>query len=254
MSDKLLELCHLTKRYEDGVSDKDVIKDLNLELERGEFLCILGPSGCGKTTLIRCIAGFEKYSGEIKVEGKSVSGSGNDRMMIFQDYNQLFPWKTIKKNIQYPMKCSGIKDKALLEERAMELLDIMNLREYADCYPHQLSGGMKQRVAIARGLSTQPKILLMDEPFAALDAQTRNRLQPELLAIQRKTNTTIIFITHNIQESIKLGSRIILFDSKGNLEIDIRNEVPEPRNPATPGYSETWKMLFNALNPDRAAE
>lgn len=248
MSEKLLDIKSLRKNYHDSPDSEDIIGNMNLSIEEGDFLCVLGPSGCGKTTLIRCIAGFEDFEGEINVSGKPVKGPGIDRMMVFQDYNQLFPWKTVKKNIQYPMQVNGIKDKEELERRADEQLELVNLSGYGDYYPHQLSGGMKQRVAIARGLAMKPKILLMDEPFAALDAMTRNMLQVELLKIKERENATVIFITHNIQEAIVLGNRIILMSSRGEIQLDVKNDIPKPVTPASEGYGPMWKMFSDALH------
>lgn len=244
---KLLEISGLTKNYHDAPDSDDILKNLNLQVEEGEFVCILGPSGCGKTTLIRCIAGFEDYEGQIAVEGKTVDKPGIDRIMVFQDFNQLFPWKTVRKNIQYPLKINGITDKEELDRIVREHLELVGLADYADFYPHQLSGGMKQRVAIAKGLALNPKIILMDEPFASLDAMTRNKLQAELWRIKEKENATVIFITHNIQEALVLGTRILLLSKQGKIKIDMENKIPKPVTPASEGYGEMWKMFNDAL-------
>lgn len=244
---KLLEISGLRKNYHDSPDSKDILKNLDLTVNEGDFLCILGPSGCGKTTLIRCIAGFEDYEGSIKVDGEMVTKPGIDRIMVFQDFNQLFPWKTVKKNIQYPLKINGIKDKAELERIAQEHLELVGLDAYGDFYPHQLSGGMKQRVAIAKGLALNPKIILMDEPFASLDAMTRNKLQAELWKIKEKENATVIFITHNIQEALVLGTRIILISKEGKIKIEMDNKIPKPVTPASEGYGEMWKLFNDAL-------
>ena len=244
---RLLEVKNLTKNYHDSPDSRNILSSLELSVDQEEFLCILGPSGCGKTTLIRCIAGFEDYEGEILVEGQKVDKPGIDRIMVFQDFNQLFPWKTVKKNIQYPLKVNGLKDKAELERIAEEHLDLVGLSGKGDLYPHQLSGGMKQRVAIAKGLALNPKIILMDEPFASLDAMTRNKLQVELLRIKEKENATVIFITHNIQEALVLGTRVILMSRNGEIKIDHRNEIPKPVTPASEGYGQMWKMFNDAL-------
>ncbi len=244
---KLLEVKNLTKNYHDSPGSPDILKNLNLTVEQGDFLCILGPSGCGKTTLIRCIAGFEDYEGDILVEGQKVTETGIDRFMVFQDFNQLFPWKTVKKNIQYPLKINGLKDKAELDRITEEHLELVGLKGYGDFYPHQLSGGMKQRVAIAKGLALNPKIILMDEPFASLDAMTRNKLQGELWKIKEKENATVIFITHNIQEALVLGTRVTLFSKKGEIKIDTENPIPKPVTPASEGYGDLWKMFNEAL-------
>lgn len=244
---KLLEVRNLTKNYHDAPGSRDIIKNLSLTVEPGEFICILGPSGCGKTTLIRCIAGFEDHDGDILVDGKRVDRPGIDRIMIFQDFNQLFPWKTVKKNIQYPLKVNGLKDKEQLEHIAEENLKLVGLEGKGDLYPHQLSGGMKQRVAIAKGLALKPKIILMDEPFASLDAMTRSKLQNRLIDIKAKEDVTVIFITHNIQEALVLGSRVLFMSREGKIKLDIKNTIPKPVSPVSEGYGEMWKMLHDTL-------
>ena len=168
-------------------------------------------------------------------------------MMIFQTFEQLFPWKTVKKNIQYPLKINGITDKDELDRIAEEHLELVGLSGKGDLYPHQLSGGMKQRVAIAKGLALKPKIVLMDEPFAALDAMTRNKLQAELIKIKEKENATVIFITHNIQEALVLGNRVILMSKDGEIKVNMENKIPKPVTPASEGYGEMWKILNDAL-------
>ena len=243
----VLEIKGLTKNYHDGPDSRDIIKDLDLTVNQGDFLTILGPSGCGKTTLIRCIAGFEDFEGEIMVDGKKVKDPGIDRFMVFQTFEQLFPWKTVKNNITYPLKMNGISDKEELDRIAEEHLELVGLAGKGDLYPHQLSGGMKQRVAIAKGLALNPKIILMDEPFAALDAMTRNKLQAELVKIKERENATVIFITHNIQEALTLGTRVMLMSKQGEIKINIDNDIPKPVTPASEGYGEMWKQLNDAL-------
>ena len=244
---KLLEVKNLVKNYHDAPDSRNIIDGLDLTVKQGDFLCILGPSGCGKTTLIRCIAGFESYEGDVLVEGNRVEEPGIDRIMVFQNFDQLFPWKTVKKNIQYPLKVNGMTDKEELDRIAQEHLDLVGLGDKGELYPHQLSGGMKQRVAIAKGLALNPKIILMDEPFASLDAMTRNKLQEELLRIKEKENATVIFITHNIQEALTLGTRILLMSKQGEIKIDIENTIPKPVTPASEGYGEMWKIFHDAL-------
>ena len=178
---------------------------------------------------------------------RSVEEPGIDRIMVFQNFDQLFPWKTVKKNIQYPLKVNGMTDKEELDRIAQEHLDLVGLGDKGELYPHQLSGGMKQRVAIAKGLALNPKIILMDEPFASLDAMTRNKLQEELLRIKEKENATVIFITHNIQEALTLGTRILLMSKQGEIKIDIENTIPKPVTPASEGYGEMWKIFHDAL-------
>lgn len=246
---KGVRLEHISKIYQDPKTKKDfyAVHDTSLEIAPGSFVTLLGPSGCGKTTMLRCIAGFENYDGEILVDGTPVMKPGTDRIMVFQDFNQVFPWKTVEKNIQYPLKLQGIKDKAQLKKISDEYLKKVNLDGVQKKYPHQLSGGMKQRVAIARALAQKPKIILMDEPFAALDAMTRNRLQEELLNISRDEDCTFIFITHNIQEAIVLGDRVIVMSKDGKIKIDKQNELEKPVTPASPGYGEMWKLFQDAL-------
>ncbi|MBR2697616.1 MAG: ABC transporter ATP-binding protein [Clostridia bacterium] len=243
----LLKIEGLCKVYDDDSREHAVIDDLNLEVAQGEFLCILGPSGCGKTTLLRCIAGFEHCKGKILVDGREITGPGTDRIMVFQDFNQLFPWLTVEKNIQFALKRQGIRDRARLEAITSDVLKKVKMDGHERDYPYQLSGGMKQRVAIARALALKPAIILMDEPFAALDAITRNTLQQEVLAISQQENCTFIFITHNIQEGIVLGTRLMLMQPGGKIAIDTKNPIARPVSPSSPGYGPLWDRLYAAL-------
>ncbi|MBR0366777.1 MAG: ABC transporter ATP-binding protein [Clostridia bacterium] len=243
----LLKIEGLCKVYDDDSREQAVIDDLSLEVAQGEFLCILGPSGCGKTTLLRCIAGFEHCTGKIMVNGREITGPGTDRIMVFQDFNQLFPWLTVEKNIQFALKRQGVRDKARLEAVTADVLRKVKMDGHERDYPYQLSGGMKQRVAIARALALKPAIILMDEPFAALDAITRNTLQQEVLAISQQENCTFIFITHNIQEGIVLGTRLMLMQPGGKIAIDTQNPIARPVSPSSPGYGALWDRLYAAL-------
>lgn len=247
INDTILEVKNLTKEYDNTGSIQQILHDVSVKVNRNEFLCILGPSGCGKTTLLRCIAGFESYEGEILVNGQKITEPGTDRIMVFQDFNQLFPWRTVEGNIQYALKLQGIKDKAELRRLAGDALSKVKLAGYEKYYPYQLSGGMKQRVAIAKALALKPTIILMDEPFAALDAMTRNTLQQELLNISQEEDCTIIFITHNIQEAIVLGSRIMVLQDKGRIVVDEMNCIKKPVTPSSKGYDEVWDRLHSAL-------
>ena len=195
----ILNISHLTKSYNNDSHEQLVIKDLDLAVGKSEFLCILGPSGCGKSTLLRCIAGFEDYSGTISINGVEKRTPGIDRFMVFQDFNQLFPWKTVLNNVVYPLSLNIKAGKKEIREIAEASLHKVGLDGCRDQYPHQLSGGMKQRVAIAKALALKSPIILMDEPFAALDAMTRSGLQKEMIEISKSEKNTIIFITHNIQ-------------------------------------------------------
>lgn len=246
----LLELCGIHKIYEDSDDNKAVLDHIDLKIEKKEFVCILGPSGCGKTTLMRCVAGFEKFEGTVKVEGKEVTKPGTDRMLVFQDFNQLLPWKSVLNNVSYPLKKFGIQDKKEREEIAERYLTKVGLGDYKNFYPHQLSGGMKQRVAIAKALALKPKLILMDEPFASLDAMTRRKLQKELLKLSKSEDVTFLFITHNIQEAIVLGSRILVMGKNGKVKLDLKNNLPQPITPASEGYAEMWDIFNNALNEE----
>ncbi|HET6175687.1 MAG TPA: ABC transporter ATP-binding protein [Candidatus Sulfotelmatobacter sp.] len=203
---------------------------INLQVKTGEFLCIVGPSGCGKSTLLMLIAGLhQQTSGQILVDGRPVEGPGTDRIMIFQEHG-LFPWLTVGQNVEFGMKMKGI-GKAEREEKTRYYLRLVHLAKFKDSYIHQLSGGMRQRVAIARALATEPDVLLMDEPFAALDAQTRDLLHDELERIWSETGRTIIFVTHNVREAIRLGDRVVLMTFRpGRVKSEFPVELPRPRH------------------------
>ncbi len=243
----LLKIAHLTKQFDDDNGQEPIIRDLDLALKKNEFLTVLGPSGCGKTTLLRCIAGFESYEGEILIGGAVKTRPGMDTMMVFQDFNQLFPWKNVEKNIQYPLSLSGIRDKAELKKLSDDALARVSLTGYEHFYPHQLSGGMKQRVAIAKAIALKPQLILMDEPFAALDAMTRRNLQKEILEISRQEDCTIIFITHNIQEALTLGTRLLVIQKGGKIAFDSPNPLLKPVTPSTEGYGRLWDQLNAAI-------
>ena len=240
-----LRIIGLHKQYDSA--QNYVLNGIDLEVYEEDFLCILGPSGCGKSTLIRCIAGFEEYQGVIEIDGRPVTKPGPDRVMVFQDYNQLFPWKTALGNLTYPLKVCGMKNRAERVQTAETFLEKVNLLAYKDYYPHQLSGGMKQRVAIARGMALGSKIILMDEPFAALDAITRNQMSRELAYIREREKMTILFITHNIQEAIIMGNRILVMAKDGTIREQIDNPIEKPVSPASKGYGDLWAHLNKLL-------
>ncbi len=206
------------------------LNNINLQVQAGEFLCIVGPSGCGKSTLLHLIAGLQQQnSGEILVENAPVKGPGTDRILIFQELG-LFPWLTVGQNVAFGMKMAGVS-KSAREAKVREYLRLVHLQQFEDSYTHQLSGGMRQRVALARALTTEPEILLMDEPFAALDAQTRDLLHDELERIWCETRSTIIFITHNVREAVRLGDRIVLLTFRpGQLKREYKIDLPRPRH------------------------
>ncbi|MGZ6733795.1 MAG: ABC transporter ATP-binding protein [Nocardioides sp.] len=190
------------------------LQSLDLDVAPGEFLTVVGPSGCGKSTVLDLIAGLAKpTSGHLAVDGKPITGPGLDRSVVFQQYT-LLPWRTAQANIEFALEAKGGLSKKQRAERAATYLDLVGLTEFAQRFPHELSGGMKQRVAIARSLSNEPQVLLMDEPFGALDAQTRERLQEELVRIWQRTGTTIVFITHDIEEAVFLGQRVAVMSAR----------------------------------------
>jgi NitT/TauT family transport system ATP-binding protein len=207
------------------------LRDISLKVSQGEFLAIVGPSGCGKTTLINMIAGFVKpLSGTVKVRGVEVGGPGADRAMVFQDY-ALLPWRTVERNVEFAMENRrGRVPKPERPGRITHALDLVGLRGFEKSYPHELSGGMRQRVGIARALVSEPEILLMDEPFGAVDAMTREAMQAELEKIIAKTRQTVVFITHSIDEAITLGDRIVVISNRpGTIREIIDVDLPRPR-------------------------
>lgn len=243
----ILEIKQLSKSYTSGTNQHTILTEMNLSVKEHEFLCILGSSGCGKTTLLRCIAGFEDYTGTINISGHLTTTPSTERIMVFQDFNQLFPWKTVEKNITYALKRSNQFTKQEIRERTTTYLNKVNLSDHKSYYPFQLSGGMKQRVAIAKALALKPQIILMDEPFASLDAISRRNLQNELLTINRAEKMTTIFVTHNIQEALILGTRILVLGKNGQIKVDITNNLQKPVTPASPEYSNYWQTLYDAL-------
>jgi NitT/TauT family transport system ATP-binding protein len=226
----ILDVKGLNKQYESAQGPVTALKDINFQVHRREFVCVIGPSGCGKSTLIRILAGLESYSsGDVLLDGKPVVGPGPDRGMVFQGYT-LFPWLTVKKNVMFGLEMNN-RGRVESESEAMQWIDLVGLSKFADAYPHQLSGGMKQRVAIARALANQPRILLMDEPFGALDAQTRCKMQSHLLEIWRNIDITVLFITHDLEEAIFLADRILVLKAHpGEVQELIEVPVPRPRS------------------------
>jgi NitT/TauT family transport system ATP-binding protein len=211
-SEPILDICDVTLQYTAGHLSILATYKVSAQVFEADRFVLLGPSGCGKSTLLKAIGGFLKPSeGEIRLRGRKVTEPAPDRMMVFQEFDQLLPWRTVVQNVMFPLVESGkVRGRKEAEERARHYLDKVNLTKFADNYPHMLSGGMKQRVAIARGMAMEPDILLMDEPFAALDALTRVKMQDELLELWDDTHFTVLFVTHSIAEAIKIGNRILL--------------------------------------------
>ncbi|MCB9495784.1 MAG: ABC transporter ATP-binding protein [Fibrobacteria bacterium] len=228
--EKVLEVKSLGKTFESSQGPVEALRDVSFSVHRREFLCIVGASGCGKSTLVRLLAGLEEStSGEILVDGRPVDGPGRDRGMVFQGYT-LFPWLTVVRNVAFGLEMSGM-GRGAADSEAREWIDLVGLRGFEDNYPHQLSGGMKQRVAIARSLAARPRVLLMDEPFGALDAQTRAQMQSHLLQIWKNVDITIVFITHDLDEAVYLSDRILVLDPRpGRVREHLEVPVPRPRS------------------------
>jgi NitT/TauT family transport system ATP-binding protein len=239
-----------------GQQPTAALQDVSFQVDDGEFVCLLGPSGCGKTTLLNCIAGFiPPTTGEILVNGRPVSGPGPDRGMVFQEYG-LFPWFTVEQNIRYGPKLKALP-RAELRQIAARYIELVNLTGFERHYPNELSGGMKQRVGIARALANQPDVLLMDEPFGALDAQTRERMQGELLNIWQSERCTCVFVTHSIIEAAFLGERVIVLTARpARVKKDITVSLPRPRSRTSEPFIAVYREIDGILREeiDRAAE
>ena len=211
VSEKLLAVENVSLEYRTRERIVRATHEVSFDVYGGDRFVLLGPSGCGKSTLLKAVGGFiEPSSGTISLEGQLVRGPGADRIVVFQEFDQLPPWKTVLQNVAFPLRVAKKLARAEANERALHYLDKVGLAAFANAYPHTLSGGMKQRVAIARALAMQPRVLLMDEPFAALDALTRRKMQEELLRLWEEVNFTLLFVTHSIEEALVVGNRILL--------------------------------------------
>jgi len=227
------------------------VKDVSIHVNASEFLCIVGPSGCGKSTLLNIIAGFlSPAAGEISIGGKPVTGSGMDRGVVFQDFAQLFPWRTALGNVAFGLEMKGVpKDER--DKIAREQLRLVKLEKFSASYPHHLSGGMQQRVAIARALAYNPSVLLMDEPFAALDAMTRDDMQRLLADVWRETRKTVIYVTHNVAEAVYLADRVVVMSAHpGTVKAVMKIDIPRPRDPLSVDFVECQKELLRHLGYD----
>lgn len=229
-----IELRHVFKSFPHNGQAIEVLDDVTLTVADGEFVCLLGPSGCGKSTIVHLIAGLERpTSGEVLVGGKPVAGPAASRTVVFQDA-ALFPWLSVLGNVEFGLRMAGLEPRKR-REHALEYIRLVHLSKFIHAYPHQLSGGMKQRVAIARALALQPEILLLDEPFASLDAQTRAVLQNELLEIWELARPTILFVTHNVREATGLADRVYVISSRPGRIRDVQAvTVPRPRHAENP--------------------
>lgn len=228
-----LKIDNVKKIYNSRNGEMIALNGVNLDIAENEFICVVGPSGCGKSTLLNIIAGLlEPTSGAVYCDGKKVEGTGTERGVVFQQY-ALFPWMTVKKNVMFGLKLQGIKGREA-EEKAMKYIKMVQLEDFLDHYPKELSGGMKQRVAIARAYAVNPSVLLMDEPFGALDAQTRTQLQSELLETWEKEQKTCFFITHDVDEAIILAQKVIIMSARpGRIKEIVDIDIPYPRTQET---------------------
>jgi NitT/TauT family transport system ATP-binding protein/sulfonate transport system ATP-binding protein len=240
----ILTIRGVTKRFAVGDGEVEALAPVDLTIPQGEFVCMIGASGCGKSTLLRIIAGFEEpTTGEVAIYGNAIAGPGSDRGMVFQDY-ALFPWMTVRENISFGPRQRQLPREEI-ERTTDEFIRMVGLERFADRYPNQLSGGMKQRVAIARVLANNANILLMDEPFGALDALTREQLQHELLQIWARTGVTTIFVTHSVEEAVLLADRVLVMSAgPGRIDSDFRIGLARPREVSSPE--------FNAMRRDVA--
>jgi NitT/TauT family transport system ATP-binding protein len=250
----ILDIRGVGKTYELNGQKIEALRDASLTVRKGEFVCLIGASGCGKSTLLRIVAGFEAPSaGEALMWDKPVGGPAPDRGMVFQDYG-LFPWLTVRQNIGFGPAARGLPRKEV-RETVERFVGMVGLARFADAFPHQLSGGMKQRVAIARVLANDADMVLMDEPFGALDAMTRERLQDELLDIWQRTKLTVLFVTHSIEEAIFLADRVVVMEpGPGRIASEHRIDLPRPRDVASPEFNEVRRDLSARLHSHHARQ
>jgi NitT/TauT family transport system ATP-binding protein len=245
----MLSIQNLWKKFpkNNGETELVAIKDFNLEVEAGEFICLLGPSGCGKTTLLRIVAGLDfQTSGSISINGKIIAGPGSDRGMVFQEFG-LFPWRTVLKNIEFGLELQKMAKPERLKI-SQKYINLVGLRGFENSRPYELSGGMKQRVGIARALANDPAVLLMDEPFGALDAQTRNLMQKELLRIWKETKKTVLFVTHSVDEACYLADRIVVMTARpGTIKEIFSINWERPRDRASMEFAALRKKILAEL-------
>lgn len=249
MPENALRIENLRRAFKvnDG-SEFVALSGIHLEVQRGEFLCVVGGSGCGKTTLLRIIGGLDReFGGTVAIGEEPIHGPGPDRGFVFQEH-RLLPWLTVSDNVAF-----GLKDRSASERKELvkHYIDLVGLTEFAQRYPHQLSGGMAQRVAIARALANQPRVLLLDEPFGALDALTRIRMQQEILRIWEAERTTMVLVTHDIDEAIYLADRVVIMSAQpGRIRNIVGVDLPRPRDRSDYGFTQLRKMIYGAFFPN----
>lgn len=248
----LLDVQGVTIQYKTREQLVTATWKVGFQASRSDRLVLLGPSGCGKSTLLKAVGGFLKPAeGSISLDGQKISGPGPDRMMVFQETDQLLPWKTVRQNVAFALTASGKAAKDDADNLALAAIRTVKLEKFADAYPHTLSGGMKQRVAIARCLAMKPQIILMDEPFAALDALTRRQMQEELLELWDRSRFTMIFVTHSIEEAILLGNRIVLLSPHpGEVKEIINVDLDDPGNRFHGRFNELRDTIHRLLFKD----
>jgi NitT/TauT family transport system ATP-binding protein len=231
----LLEVQGVTLQYKTKDHLVTATYRVDFNVYQSDRFVLLGPSGCGKSTLLKAVGGYMKpVEGQMRLNGEEIRKPGPDRMMVFQEFDQLLPWKTVKQNVMFPLTASGTLRGREAEDKALQFIEKVNLTKFANSYPHTLSGGMKQRVAIARAMAMEPKILLMDEPFAALDALTRRKMQEELLQLWADTHFTVLFVTHSIPEAVLIGNRILLMSPHpGQVKAELNSDGTDHADPAT---------------------
>ncbi|MDD1773045.1 MAG: ABC transporter ATP-binding protein [Methanomassiliicoccales archaeon] len=248
-----LSIENLTKKFPKDETELVAIENFSLEVKDNEFVCLLGPSGCGKTTLLRIVAGLETMSsGSVRIDGSDVTGPGSDRGMVFQEF-ALFPWRTVRRNVEFGLEIKKVPK----EERnaiSDKYIQLVGLKGFEDSHPFELSGGMKQRVGIARALANEPKVLLMDEPFGAVDAQTRNMMQKELLRIWKETKKTVLFVTHSVDEAVFLADRIVVMTSRpGTLKEVFEISWERPRDRAGVEFASLRKKILQELEREQVS-
>jgi NitT/TauT family transport system ATP-binding protein len=248
----LLRVNNVTLQYKTTSLIVTATYRVGFEMLKGDRFVLLGPSGCGKSTLQKAVGGYiTPTEGEIRLKGKLVTKPGPDRMMVFQEFDQLLPWKTVHQNVAFALEAAKRLPKREIADRAGHYVEMVGLSKFANSYPHTLSGGMKQRVAIARGMAMEPDILLMDEPFAALDALTRRKMQDELLTLWDKTRFTVMFVTHSIAEAIKIGNRILLLSPHpGRVRAELNSATRAEDVPHL--ERQIHEMLFSETSPEAA--
>ena len=248
-----LSIENLTKKFPKDETELVAIENFSLEVKDNEFVCLLGPSGCGKTTLLRIVAGLETMSsGSVRIDGSDVTGPGSDRGMVFQEF-ALFPWRTVRRNVEFGLEIKKVPK----EERnaiSDKYIQLVGLKGFENSHPFELSGGMKQRVGIARALANEPKVLLMDEPFGAVDAQTRNMMQKELLRIWKETKKTVLFVTHSVDEAVFLADRIVVMTSRpGTLKEVFEISWERPRDRAGVEFASLRKKILQELEREQVS-